>query len=197
MKFIGLLSLLAAGSCLAQEYGVFVEKDGSVRENCVSFWERANGREGKYSILSAGDRKGLTSTGVIYLKVDDKLDASLRTEGTEVAVEIVYYDGAPGSFNVFYDSTDPAFLRIRTQPGAWKVPEGGKVMLKGDGQWKSVVLPLPMFNFRSNRLNGADLRIDFVGKAKSAVAIAAVRLKKQTPSAAKQVTPEHKGKTSK
>ena len=165
----------------AADCGVSLKPDGGTEENGMSFWERVGGREGKYSVISAEGKKGLTSSGVIYVKIDDKLDEALLPPSSRAdsmfALEIVYYDGAPGSFHLYYDSSDATCRRIRTQPGAWRTPDCGKIPLNGDRQWKTLLLPLPYADFKSNRLNGGDLRFDLHNGAVNHFAIGSLRVK--------------------
>ncbi|MHB9130344.1 MAG: NEW3 domain-containing protein [Armatimonadota bacterium] len=100
--------------------------------------------------------------GFFYLIAEpwDKLSAWLG-EDHGLLLTIRYYDGAPGTMTINYDSSDP---RVKNDPypaGVWRHPDEYPQGVKLDGSktWKTLKIRLQLAYF-AKRCHAADIRLD-------------------------------------
>ena len=79
----------------------------------------------------------------------------------DVLLTMHYFDRAPGTLVIKYDSSDP---RVRHDPypaGVWRTPDACPqgVKLEGSKTWKTLTARLP-FAYFTKRVHRADLRLD-------------------------------------
>ena len=86
----------------------------------------------------------------VYLALDKTFKWA---DAMNVMVDVEYFDRAPGSFAVEYDSHDAA----APVNGAYK--RTAAQVLLGDGRWKTVRFTLTQARFRNSQNGGADLRL--------------------------------------
>ena len=113
-------------------------------------------------------RPGEEPVRYVYFGVDDSF--AFDMEAQAVTIEVDYYDGAAGSFQLHYDSLD---AEGSVRDGAFKEVEA--VALEETGKWKTASFTLTDARL-ANRTNGSDFRLAvFTGEE---LAISGVRVGK-------------------
>ncbi|HBO44827.1 MAG TPA: hypothetical protein DD670_13030 [Planctomycetaceae bacterium] len=90
----------------------------------------------------------------MYFDVDYRF---LHDGDEQVAVAVDYFDAGPESFEIQYDSSDPALRGIAQQFHPGRVQTIGQTRT-----WKTAVFVLPRARF-ANRTNGGDFRLSCNG----------------------------------
>ncbi|WP_165246802.1 DUF5010 domain-containing protein [Paludisphaera soli] len=127
------------------------------REEGLRRIDVADGRSAPSTTAGKPSRTPTQGVGAryLYFRADDgfKREAPMRA-----AVEVDYYDVAPGSFGVHYDSTD----RAADHNGAYK-PAAARAALTGSRTWKTARFDLPDARLDGAQNGGADFRLAFEG----------------------------------
>lgn len=140
---------------------------GAFEESGIAFRREKDAAEGAIkadtvaAIPCARSIRQDGSTGYFYLVTGPWTAFSAWLGDDDVLLTVRYYDGAPGTLVIKYDSSDP---RVKCDPypaGMWRTPDTCPqgVTLDGSKTWKTFTTRLSYAYF-AKRLHGADLRLD-------------------------------------
>ena len=114
-----------------------------------------------HSVMTFSNARG--QPGYFYLRTEklEEMSAWLG-KGHEPLLTVRYYDEAPGSLCVVYDSADYTCRLNSSTPGMGR--EAGTIRLAGSKTFKTFEARLPLMRF-TRRVNGGDIRVQGKGFA--------------------------------
>ncbi len=144
---------------------------------------------GKEGILTPAERGGEscarsliggTKMGYFYLVAPPWQEVSEWLGDDELLLTVRYFDGAPGTMYLQYDSADERVRRAPYPAGVWKFPPGleNGLPLRGNKSWQTLQVRLPLAYFQ-RRLHGGDIRIHSRGEDFALAGVALTRVPKE------------------